>query len=200
MGRKLRWFKGWSNDTLADSKVLSLTWSAKGVFWIVINYLRTQTDEPGRFIEDGEILTIEDIKVRLKRYQREGVGQTEGLRSGLEAVVEKGLLRRAKDGHYYVRRIAQEADTSTSNKTGGDARAAKNGHRAGHRVGDLEEEEEEKKKIGHRFGTPLSELPESFESTEDHRDFVEKKERAEKDGRVYRRDDWEKEREVDPWR
>jgi hypothetical protein len=63
MGRKMRWFKMRSNDYLADTALRRLTLAEHGLYNILINYMRTQTEEPG-------VITIEiDEKFSRKIYQ-----------------------------------------------------------------------------------------------------------------------------------
>ena len=83
MGRKWRWLKDWADEFLADPRIMSLDFLGKGVYVTLASLLRTQKmDEPGRFVMNGQRLSLRDIRLLVRKYEgssRSGFEPIEGL-------------------------------------------------------------------------------------------------------------------------
>jgi len=139
MGRKQQWFKAWSYEALADDRLTSLSFAEQGVFWCIINFLRTQTDIPGYFIINGHRLTEDEIVERLKKYQKVSKGCSRHVQKWFKSVLRSGLIRNLEDGSIYSPRILEEYKESQVKRQAGLIRYYGPGHQPGHQPGHLEE-------------------------------------------------------------
>jgi hypothetical protein len=163
MGRKLHWFKMWSDQYLADEKLRRISLPAHGAYNLCLNLLRTQVDRPGFFVIRGKPLTVREIASLLSLYHLNTKTRFDVRIMWVSELLDVGLLRESDTGVIYSPRIVEELETSEAAQIGGRVRAGAIGDRAGDRFGDLEVEEnksEPNRKPKEPYsGTPIDRLP-----------------------------------------
>jgi hypothetical protein len=163
MGRKLHWFKMWSDQYLADEKLRRISLPAHGAYNICLNLLRTQVDRPGFFVIRGKPLTVREISSLLSFYHLSTKTRLKVRIMWVSELLDVGLLSVDQSGVIYSPRIVEELETSEAAQIGGRIRAGVIGDRSGDRAGDLDVEEN--KSVANRkpkepySGTPIDKLP-----------------------------------------
>jgi hypothetical protein len=157
VGRKQQWFKKYSEASLADHRLRSLTVSEKGIYWDMIDFLRTQTDIPGYFIINGKILTIDEIKSALRKYSAWTQGGLRWYSAWTQRILDSGLIRTLSDGVrkgvYYSPRVVEEYEEYNVRKKAGMIRYYGSGDHRGHQRGDGGGDVEENKNKKRGTGT-----------------------------------------------
>lgn len=139
MGRKIHWFKMWSDGYLADRRIKQLSWGARGVFDTLICILRTQTDTPGFFVFDGVNAGEKELLSVLSEYESHTKRGRKNTHLYLIEVLSSGLFSTTSDGVMYSERIVKELEESELKTKA----AYQRGKQDGDQGGDVEEEEEE---------------------------------------------------------
>jgi len=122
-------------ETLGDVKIRKLSIHEQGVLFITWNLLRSQTDEPGRFITAGKPWTVDEIVDAIREAASRDATNRRWVCSWYARLILVGILQVDAHGVHYSPRIVEEDEESKANEIGGHARHASTGDRTGDRTG-----------------------------------------------------------------
>lgn len=177
MGKKILWYRRYAAQTMADEKVARLTIFQRGVLGIVWDLLYTQTDEPGRFIQDGKPWSQDRIVRAVKAVSATDQCRISYISVAYARLIDTGLVRVADDGTHYSPRILHEVERSRLAARGGRATAERYVERDAERAverkqgkrcarvykesiqGTRNEKSRGDDDYPYRPGTPIDELP-----------------------------------------
>ena len=120
----MKWYKMFSTDVLADKRIGQLRFNEVGVLFMAWNLLRSQTDEPGKFITAGKPWTKDDIVHAIRHTCATDETRMSYICAWYEKLHQVGLLATDEQGVHYCPRIVAEYKESIANTIGGKASQA----------------------------------------------------------------------------